>query len=377
MSSFNYSFQTGIGLNPYLLKNIKDVVGLENAPALKVDNLGFLNLLNSQKKTLQVNRPTAPGAIEFVQVKYMQRLVVGQTSTSDTCATANITPYMEATVPLNIFRQIAIYIEDGLMQEYTDDLNRTQALGLPPTKVMVAMVEQIMGAANAILVGVDQDLQNQVIIGTNPTTGSAASKNINFTVNTNNLPLTDGMTEILTEAMQSEFASGKPQIYGSGLFLNFMMQQRAKGIAQNGLNTVIEAAECDFYYDQYAASILGANQIVAISPDSIQLVEFARFTGPYGGHKGISDFGSFVLPIQMTPTKVLPMQFDFQLRYLDCPETVAGVNDYYGTPISGFRGYQMIISKKCGLFQTPTNAYKASDYLVNSNGTLRYTITNV
>ena len=377
MSSFNYAFQTGIGLNPYLLKNIADVVGSDNAPQLKIDNLGFLNMLQSQAKTLNVNRPGGNGAVEFIQAKYLQRLVLGQTGTSDTCATANVNAYQEVTIPLNIYRQVALYLEDALVQEYTSDANKTQSLGLPPTAVMNEMLAQIYAASNAILVGIDNDLQNQVVFGVNPTTGSNASKSINITLNTTNLPLTDGLTEILTEAQQAEFAMGKPQVYGSGLFLNFMNQQNAKGLAQNGLNTKIEAMGVDFFYDQYAQGILGSNQIAVISPDSMQLVEFSRYTGIYSGQKGTSYFGSIVLPMQITPTHTMPVSFDYQLKYIDCPEGVASVDDYYGNPIVGYRGWQMIISKKCGLFQVPTNAYRASDYLAGSNGTLRYTITNV
>lgn len=377
MSTFGYGFQTGIGLNPYLLKNIADIVGQDNAPQLKIDNLGFLNMLQSQAKTLNLNRPAGNGAIEFIQAKYLQRLVTGQTSTSDTCATANVNAYQEVAVPVNVFRQVALYLEDALVQEYTSDANRTQSLGLPPTAVMGEMIAQIMAGSNAILAALDGDLQNQVSFGVNPTTGSSASKTINITLNTTNLPLTDGLTEILTECQQAEFAMGKPQIYGSGLMLNFMNQQNAKGLAQNGLNTKIEAMGVDFYYDQYSQGILGANEIAVISPDSMQLVEFARYTGAYGGQKGTSYFGTFVLPMQITPTHTMPVSFDYQLKYYDCPADVANIDDYYGNPIAGYRGWQMIISKRCGLFQTPTNAYRASDYLAGSNGALRYTITNI
>lgn len=376
MPSFNYAFQTGIGLNPYLLRHIKDVTGTENAPDFKVNYLGFLNLLQSQKKTLQVNRPNSNGAIDFVQVKYKQRLVVGQTGTSDTCTSANINPYLEATVPLNGFRQIPIYIEDALIQEYTTDANQVQSLGLPPTAVMKEMLDQIASGANAVLEGVNQDLQNMLVFGINPNTGNSNAVTINITKDTTNLPLTDGMTQLLTQCQTALFAKGKPQIYGSGLMLNFMNQQNAKGLAQNGLDTRIEAMGVDFYFDQDAQNILGANQVVAFSPDSVQLVEFARYTGAYGGQKGISYFGSFVLPMQMGPTQVMPIQFDYQLRYIDCPDQVAEINDYYGTPISGFRGWQMLISKKFGLFQPPTNAYRASDILFGSNACLRFDITN-
>lgn len=378
MSSFNYAFQTGIGLNPYLLKNIADVFGKENAPQYKVDNIGFLNLLKSQNpNSLKLNRPTGdPGQIQFLNVKYRQRAVVGQTQTSDTCATGNTSPYMEVAVPLNIYRQFALYLEDGLVQEYTDDAARTQSLGLPPTKIMNEMLEQIKAATNAVLVGLDQDMLNSVVFGNNAITGSNATVAININKDITQLSLTDGLTKILTQTQQNIFASGSPQIVGSGLFLNFMNQQAAKGLQFNGLNTKLQSNGVDFYFDQYASTILGSDQIAVFSPNDVQIVEFDRFTGVFSGQKGISYFGNFVLPLQVGIAQVMPISFDYQLRYLDCPESVAAINDYYGTPISGFRGWQMIISKKCGLFQPPTNAFKASDYLVNTNGVLRYTITN-
>ncbi len=376
MASFSYSFATGQGLNPYLLRSIKQVVGEENAPELKIDNLGFLNLLNSSKK-ISLNRQTAPGAVEFVQVKYRPRAVVGQTSTTDSCATGNFDPYQEVAVPLNIYRNYSIYLEDALLQEYADDCVRTQSLGLPPTAAMTEMINLIMSGANAILEGLDTDLQNQMVFGTNIRTGSNAASTINITQATTTLPLVDGLTQILTDTQRNVFATGKPMIYGSGLFHNFMNQQNAKGLAENGLNTSIEAMGVKFFFDQVAQTTLGTNQIAVISPDAVQLVEFDKFTGPFAGHKGISDFGTFMLPIQVTPTHVIPMSFDFQLRYLDCAETVATVNDYYGSPISGYRGYQLIISKTCGLFQQPSNAFKASDALVGTNGVLRYNITNI
>ena len=40
------------------------------------------------------------------------------------------------------------------------------------------------------------------------------------------------------------------------------------------------------------------------------------------------------------------------------------------------RGYALIIKKRYGLFQTPTNAFDASDRMTGSNGSLLYTITN-
>jgi len=374
--SFNYAFALGQGLNPYLLKSLDQVFGYENTPQYKIDNIGFISLLKSQKADIKLNRPSGNGAIDFLQVKYRQRAVVGQTGTNDSCATANISPYQEATVPLNIFRQYPLFIDDALIQEYTSDANQIQTVGTPPSMATKEMIDQIMAATNAIMVGLDTDLQNSVVFGNNVRTNSNAASVINITQNITTLPLGDGLTQILTDAVINQFAGGKPQIYGSGWFLNFMMQQNAKGLAQNGLDTAIEAMGVKFFYDQYAANILGANEIASFSPDAIAMVEFDRFTGKNAGQKGISYFGNIALPMQLTGDRIIPVSFDYQLRYLDCPEAVAAVNDYYGNPVVGERGWQMIISKKVGLFQPPVNAYKASDPLYNTNGAIRYTITN-
>lgn len=382
MSFASYAFSTGSGLNPYLLKHIKDVVGAGNAPELKVSNLGFLNLLNSQRKTLNISAPEGSGRIQNVDVKYMQRLTPQMTQTSDTCSVSNVNPYLEVSVPLNIYRQQSIYIEDSLIAQYEADANSTQSLGLPPTPVMMELLNQIYAGANSVLEGLNQDLQNQMTFGVNQRTGSSAASTINITLNTTNLPLTDGLTQILTDGITNEFNSGKLQMYGNGLPLNFFMQQNAKGLAQNGLITKIEAMGVDFYYDVDSTSIIGANEAVVISPDSVQIVEFMRFKGIRSGMRGGSHFGSIVLPMPGNVTATgqqtfVPMEFDFQLNYLNCPTDVAGVNNYYGTPISGYRGYQMIISKYAGLFQTPTNAYRAGDNLAGTNGALRYLFTNV
>jgi hypothetical protein len=380
MSSFNYGFQSGQGFNPYLLRHIKDVVGTGNAPELKIDNIGFLALLKNQKNTIKLNNVSAPGGIQYAQVKYLTRLGIGNTSTNDSCDTGIVNAYKEVAVPLNIFRQIPLYLEQALVSEYTDDCIRTQSLGLPPTAIMGEMMNQINAAANAILTGIDVDLQAQIVVGTNPSTGSNASTTINITQNTVNLPLNDGMTRVLAETIKAEFAPGKPQVVGNGLALNYFQQQRAKGLAQSGLNTVIEAGDMDFYYDQFTQTSLGANEMLVISPESMQLVEFDRYVGPtFAGMHGTSQFGTFVLPMQIgTNLNKVDVSFDFQLRYIDCPSGVAELSDYYGSPLSGFRGYQMIISKTCGLFQVPTTqAYQPGDFMAGSNGVLRYTLTNI
>ncbi len=378
---FSYAFTQGQGLDPYILRTMDSVFGAGNNPAVKVDNLGFLNLLNSQNKELEINKPASQGQIQFVNVKYKQRLVVGQTTTSDTCNSGVIVnPYMEATVNVNNYRQVTLMMNDALVQEYTADLAKQGTLlgSLPPTPAMVEMVELIKSSANAILTGMDVDLQNLIVFGKNAITGSNAAQAINIDKDITQLSLTDGITSILTQCQQNEFATSKnPQMYGSGLALNYFNQQAAKGLQFNGLNTKMQSNGLDFFYDQNAQTVLGANEVAVFSPDAVQVVEYMRYRDSFAGYKGNSFFGTFKLPIQVTETNIIPVQFDYQLRYLSCPEDVAQLTDYYGAAISNtYRGWVMTVSKYYGLFQPPTNAYRAADYLAGTNGVLRFTISN-
>jgi hypothetical protein len=385
MSAYNYGFQTGQGFNPYLLRQLRDVVGSENTGAMKVSNLGFINLLNSQRKMLNLTVPNNNGAIQYVQVKMDQRYTHQMTQTSDTCSTGYQNPYVEISVPLNIYRQLPIYLADELIAQYEYDANTTQSLGLPPTPVMMEVLNQIYAAANAIIEGINIDLQNQLVFGVNNRTGSAAASTINFAVDTTQLPLNNGMTQILTDTITNEFAGGKPQMFGNGLALDYFMQQQAKSgmFASNGLITKIEAGMVDFFYDIDSTTILGANEAALISPDAVQLVEYARWEGIRGGSRGNTHLGSIVLPMPANAlpngqTNFVPKKFDLQLNYINCPEDVAQIVDYYGAPISNsFRGYQVIVSSYVGLFQIPTTQYRAGDNLYGTNGVLRYTFTNI
>jgi hypothetical protein len=282
---------------------------------------------------------------------------------------------------LDIFKQVSLYIEDGLMQEYTTDMNQVQSIGAPPTPAMGQMIKLINSSCNALMESLNRALLNKIVFGINNVYGNNATHTINFPLNTTNNPLNAGLNEIFAQAQDNSFANGRLQVFGSGLFQRFMLNQPAKTFDQSGLNTVIQSMGVDFYYDQQAAAVLGANEFAVVSPDSMQLVEFPRYTGAYAGRKMTSDFGTFMLPMnvidsygQVSQKEVL---FDFQLKYLDCPTAVAATDDYYGAPNSGYRGWQMIISKTCGLFQLPSNQYRASDILDGTNGILRYTATNV
>lgn len=374
MSIPNYPL--GQGFRPYLLRQLANIVGEGNLPQNKIEHVGFMNFLQSQNKPEILRLNNTAGHLQAVQVKYLQRLTEEFTGTNEgnVCSHTYFENYKETTANLTSFRFIPLYLGDEIVAQYEDDASRTLSVGAPPTMIMNEMLERIMTAANAIIGGVRTDLLTSLVVGNNRVTGNANAQTINFTVDTNNLPLNDGMTKILND-YYINLGTGTPQIVGSGLMHNFMLQQAAKGLAQSGLNTAIEAADVKFYYDQKAASILGANQFVVIEPNTVQIVEYLQFTGFKAGAKpGASIFGTLALPMQVGQD-VLPIEFDYQLKYVDCPSD--SIDQYYGTSITLQKGWVLILSKKSGIFQIPSDAYNGIDPMLGVNGCFRYVATNV
>lgn len=362
------------GFRPYLLKHLMEIAQTAT-PQFKMEPLGFLNFLQSQKKPSVLRLNNAAGHQESVQVKYRQRWTKNFVSSSVDCDVANVPSYLETAVNLSSTSAFSIYIPDETIARYEDEASKTVAVGQPSTDFMNEFVEEIYAGANAILSKLNSDLLTVLSanIGVNRRTGlnTAAAININKDGDANSL--TDGLTQILADYKLNGF-TGTPQVIGGGLFANFMWQQMAKSFDGNGLNTALQAAGVKFYYDLDAATTFAANNIVVIEPDAVQMVEYLKYTGFKAGVKpGGSTFGTMTLPM-LSGSEVLPVDFDFQLKYNDCTKSIT--DPYYGTSGDQQPGYQLIISKSAGLFTLPSNAYRAGDPLVGNRGSLLYNITN-
>lgn len=359
---------------------MKNVVGMGALPQTKIEHVGFLNLLQSQNKPQVLRLNLENGHRQSVQIKYLQRYTEDYAGTDESavCTNTNFEAYKEASALLSSFRFFAVHIEDETIAKYEDDASNMISAGTPPTQLMNEFLERLMVGANAILGGVRTDLLTSLIgtgIGINRATGSAAAKSVNFAKDVTMLPLDEGINEILSD-FSINLLSGNPLILtGAGsLFHKFMLQQYAKGMAQNGLNTAIEATLPKLFVDAKMTTLAGANQFLAIERDSVQIVEYLQYKGLKAGWKpGASQFGTIPLPM-LVDGEVLPVEFDYQLRYNDCDASF--VDEYYGTPMTLKKGYNIILSKKSGLFQIPADAYRAIDPNVGVNGVLRYTATN-
>ncbi len=363
------------GFRPYLLNHLRSIVGVDNTPQYKIEPVGFLNLLSSQSKPTILRLDNSAGHQNTVQIKYKQRYTVDFTDTAPSCDNTNVPAYREMPINLDSFRQIAIHIEDETLAQYEDDATRMIRTGSPATPLMNEFIEEVMNAASALLEGVNLDLMTIAVanIGVNRRTGNNAAAALNLNRNSATDNLTDGLTLLLSD-YKINGGIGTPQIFGSGLFYNFMLQQASKSADQTGFDTSVMAAGVKFYHDLQAANILGANEIVVCQPNSLQWVEYLQYKGFKAGVKpGASEFFTIMLPFQ-NGADVIPIEFDVQLRYNDCAETFTDA--YYGTPLTLQKGYNLILSKKSGLFTIPADAYRATDPLFGNRGTLNYTVTN-
>ena len=116
----------------------------------------------------------------------------------------------------------------------------------------------------------------------------------------------------------------------------------------------------------------GANYVGVFAKGTIGYIDIDRYVAWKTGRFGTSWFAQIQLPIESSEGVVTMTNFNLQIIERDCPtEQYDGYND---TQVD--RGYQVIISKRFGLFQQPTDAFQAGDRLNGNNGSLRYTLTN-
>jgi hypothetical protein len=373
------AFITGQGFMPYALMDIADIMDNKAAPPLKIDHLGLLSFLAGNERKLILNQGETGEQLQQKQIKFKTRWTKYNTTTTDSCTVTNNQQYIEAPVNLSNSRYLAVCLDDRTVQQYEMDAAATYNMGKPPTAIMGEMRKEIMMMAQGVLDGVNSDLWPLLTpnIGVNRSTGNTID-NLNFTFTATNFNVNDGYPALYRQLKDNLFSSSSSyNIVGSGIFENIQGATPLLGLALNGVNTGAGNSKIKFHYDQDAPSLLGNNRILCIDDGAVQLVEFLRFTGVYGGIKpGASIFGTMVLPLQVSVSDIRDVYFDWQLRYSDCPTTFT--DSYYGTSIALNRGYNLIISKQFGMFTIPPNAYSLhpGDPMAGNRGTVQYTVTN-
>lgn len=377
------SIFASLGFMPYMLLQSKEVFKGSTASE-KITPTGFLRALieSSRPNVVSQNMSDDSGHIRDVKIKYQPRGRTGLTTTHDSCDVQVQPAYAEQTISRTLYRALGIMIQDDVVAAYEKEASAQvkQIQGIPQlaqvNPLMMEFWNTIVRHANTLYGDINIDLVTAMAtnFGKNQTTGLTTAKTINFPLDSTNNDLTAGMSGILADARLNEINLNNCYIVGGGLIDNYMLQQSAKSAAQNGLNTA-QQPMLQYYNDLYTGAIWGANNFGVFERDSVQLVEANRFIGFKAGIKpGGSWFGVLPLPIMDAQGNMQSIDFDVQVKYVDCPSSVV-VGDTYPTSVQ--RGWQIILSKSYDLFTQPSGAYNAADRLTGNNGTLRYNATNV
>lgn len=367
------------GFAPFLLEHLKQLT-TDNYPGTKIAPSGFLKMLLLNNPSIgipdyeKIRLVNSAGHLKDIKLWYHNRITPSQIATEKSCDNDFVPVRKEMTLASPFTRKVAFYMSNETVSKYMEDASKTVSAGQPATPFMQEQMTVLMTVANGIVGAIDIDLLSGVVWGNNVVSGNNAATTVNINKNAVTNDLVTGLPKILQDALENEFA-GELLFAGSGLFSNYELAKVAASPAMNGIDTS-RFTGYNWFFDNYAKTQWGTNQIGVFSKGSIGFVDVNKYLGFRAKKLANSTYFTMALPtssVQSDGTTEM-MLFDVQIKEIDCPTEVP--NGYYGDIITVSEGYQVIISKIFGLFQIPSDAYDASDVLTGNNGALRYTITN-
>jgi hypothetical protein len=367
-----------LGYCQAVLNHMKYIIG-ENAPEHKITPSGFLKAAlekgaNATPVQDALSLSNTAGHIKDLRLKYYNRTIPSQMSTSDNCDIDLVQAYDEITIDTTSIVKFGLHFDDSTIAKYCDEASRSVNIGGAPTPFMQEHLAGLMAAMNGFVSKIDQTLLGQVVWGTNAVTGNNTAVGVNFNDDSTVNLFTEGYTKLLNDYALNE-GQGTPIVVGSGLINAAMIQSKIAGLTQySPLNNGAAANSFDYYHDINSQTSWGTNQFGVFMPGTFGLVELDRYRGFRAKKLGLSTFWNMAVPLNMPGADGLlqMMYIDFQLRELDCAqEATVG---YETTTLDA--GYSLIMSKRFALWQVPNDAFLAGDRLTGNNGSLRYTAAN-
>lgn len=354
-----------IGFVQALLLNINLIAGL-NDPQTKITPVGFLKMLYENNALAQINNlpDLQAGKAREIKIRYMQRGTESDVTDTDDCETPITPEWKETSIPEMQFSKIGIFISDEQMRKYQIEADQTLAAGTPSAPLMRGLYETLIVKVNGLL----QKMDTNLLSAQNTKWG----KNIAYDADTaqqialgTTAGLNDGYVKLLDDAQANEVLDNL-LICGSGKVTRYDIYQRIKnGFDAQGIGSL----PLNAYYDPKASTIWGADHFGVFAKGMIGIVDWNKNVGAYAGVRGQSVFFTIPLPVQVG-NEVIPITFDAQLKYIDCPTFSAD-----GAKTQD-RGWQLIVSKHYALFNTPKDAFAAEDRLNGMNGTFHYVATD-
>jgi hypothetical protein len=369
------------GYCPALLRHINDIAE-GNAAANKMHVAGFLamtfccqnssvspindgNQSNGQKKTLTV--------------QYRKRPTEADVDSVDNCEINRIPQKLEWTIPSLSFKKTSWFLSDEEIKKYCDESAALRSSGARDGVVPAIMQEHyelLLEHANVLMASINTALVTSAAtqFGTNVTTGTATGKVINVARDGNQVILDNGIVDMLRDFQENELC-GDPCVVGGGLYSAWNINQQAACCNAAGVD-MSKIGIPKFFFDKKTQAIWGQNTIGVFTKGSVKFLGMNEYVGPYAGQKGNSFFTTIPMPVSAFQCNaddcLRDLVFDLQMRYIDCPTDIE-VNNVVTTVN---RGWQFILSKRFALWVQPTNAYPVGDELENTNGTLKYFISN-
>lgn len=364
------------GYCPALLKTIESIAG-ENAPSLKLHVAGFLAMTfccqNSSVSPLQ-DASGPDGHQRTLTVSYTQRPTLSMVQTEDDCDINNLPTKSEWGLGPWRHQQYSFFVPDSLIQLYCTEFSESVAVGRPATRVMREQYDRILEGANIVLRAINRDIVTLAgtQFGLNVVNHSTAARTINIAP-TPIIDLSAGIPRLLQDLQDNEIC-GTPCMVGGGLMAAY--ENIAKAFCCNNVGVNMASMGLPMlYFDKDSQDIWGANQFGLFAPGSVKFISRNKYEGKFAGEFGDSVFFTMALPTAefgCAPECLNDLIFDVQMRRINCPES-STIN---GSATTLSRGWQFIISKDYSLWVQPQTAYRVDDPLFQTNGVLRYVLTN-
>lgn len=376
------------GFVPYLLTSLKNLVQQQYA-GFKIQPAGLTQaLLENTPPSIRVSSVNGVevggtpgiklnnigGHIRTVQVKHLPRILSSQVQTADDCVNDIMFSYNESGINAPRYASLSFFVDWSRVEYYENESSRAVSLGNPGYAGISEIEEQLLHCANGLISAVDDQLLQDVNWGANTGNGNLnTAQIINIDNDATVFDLSNGMTKVLADARLNEVV-GSPIIVGGGLMDNFMISKSAITAANAIQFNQLPSANFKYYFDIQSQTRWGANQFGVFAPGTIAFVDIDRYVAWKTRKFGNSWFATVEIPVVSPATGAsTTMTFNMQVIEQDCPET--SFPDGYST-ITRDRGYQIILSKRYGLWQMPGNTVQQADRLMGVNGAFRYTLTN-
>lgn len=353
------------GVAAAIMMNISAIAGL-NDPQLKITPVGFLKMLLENNAMTEVNNlpDIQSGQKRQIDVKYLQRGIESEVSSTDDCETPISPSWKTTTIGDAMYNKVGIFISDEDMRKYVTAATDPTSLGNSAQQVSKALYETVLSYINALLQKIDGNLvaAQALKFGVNAAYGDSLAHQIALGTRAD---MDNGVVKLVLDAEANEVAD-ELMICGNGRVRAFDIYNKLKtGTDSDGF----AALNLKAYSDPKTVSGWGANHFGVFAKGTVGFVDCPQNVGIYAGEHGSSFFFQLPMPLPLSDGTVLPLAFDCQLKYIDCPE-----KNGEGETIAK-RGWKLIISKTYGLFNLPNDAFKVGDPLRGVNGAFHYVAT--